>query len=186
MIIVEAPLMAKLDDITKELVLPFPLEQWEDRWGGSTKIADTFKFWRVRYFVIITLIGIIILWSKNVSRRRILVVDDEPSIVRPLTFILKKKGYEVLTASNGEEGLNVARMEKPDLIFLDVMMPKKNGYEVCEELKSDPEFNDIYIIILTARGVELDEEEKRRIGANEFMSKPFSPIKVVEKVNSIL
>ena len=117
---------------------------------------------------------------------RILVVDDEPSIVRPLTFILKKKGYEVLTASNGEEGLHVARTEKPDLIFLDVMMPKKNGYEVCQELKNDPEFKKIYIIILTARGVEPTEEEKQQIGANEFMSKSFSPIKVVEKVGTIL
>lgn len=117
---------------------------------------------------------------------RILVVDDEPSIVRPLMFILKKKGYEVLTASNGEEGLLVARTEKPDLIFLDVMMPKKNGYEVCQELKQDPELQKIYVIILTARGVEPTEEEKKRIGANEFMSKPFSPIKVVEKVGAIL
>ena len=118
--------------------------------------------------------------------RRILVVDDEPSIVRPLTFILKKNGYEVLTAANGEEGLNAAQTEKPDLIFLDVMMPKKNGYEVCREIKQNPEIKDIYVIILTARGVEPDEEEKKRIGANEFMSKPFSPIKVVEKVNNIL
>jgi DNA-binding response OmpR family regulator len=113
------------------------------------------------------------------------VVDDEPSIVRPLMFILKKNGYEVLTASNGEEGLKVARAEKPDLIFLDVMMPKKNGYQVCEELKADPDYQDIYVIILTARGVELSEEEQHRIGANEFMTKPFSPIKVVEKVDSM-
>ncbi len=117
---------------------------------------------------------------------RILVVDDEPSIVRPLMFILKKKGYDVLTASNGEEGLLIARKEKPDLIFLDVMMPKKNGYEVCQELKLDPELKDIYVIILTARGVEPTEDEKQRIGADEFMSKPFSPIKVVEKVSTIL
>ena len=118
--------------------------------------------------------------------RKILVVDDEPSIVRPLMFILKKKGYEVLTASNGEEGLNVARAEKPDLIFLDVMMPKKNGYEVCQELKSDPNLQGTYVIILTARGVELDEEEKKRVRADEYMSKPFSPIRVVERVNTVL
>ena len=117
---------------------------------------------------------------------RILVVDDEPSIVRPLTFILKKNGYEVSTASNGEEGLKMARMERPDLIFLDVMMPKKNGYEVCQELKDDPELEDIYIIILTARGGELNEEEKRRVKANEYMTKPFSPIQIVKKVNDIL
>ena len=118
--------------------------------------------------------------------QKILVVDDEPSIVRPLMFILKKNGYKVLTASNGEEGLQVARSEKPDLIFLDVMMPKKNGYEVCQELKKDPELKSIYVIILTARGVELSEEEKRQVQADEYMAKPFSPIKVVEKVNSIM
>ena len=117
--------------------------------------------------------------------RRILVVDDEPSIVRPLMFVLKKNGYDVLTAPNGDEGLRMAKQEKPDLIFLDVMMPKKNGYEVCREIKSDPELQHIYIIILTARGVELDEEEKKKVNANEYMSKPFSPIKVVEKVNAI-
>ena len=117
--------------------------------------------------------------------RRILVVDDEPSIVRPLMFVLKKNGYDVLTAPNGDEGLRMAKQEKPDLIFLDVMMPKKNGYEVCREIKNDPELRQIYIIILTARGVELDEEEKKKVNADEYMSKPFSPIKVVEKVNAI-
>ena len=117
--------------------------------------------------------------------RRILVVDDEPSIVRPLMFVLKKNGYDVLTAPNGDEGLRMAKQEKPDLIFLDVMMPKKNGYEVCREIKSDPELQHIYVIILTARGVELDEEAKKKVNANEYMSKPFSPIKVVEKVNAI-
>ena len=118
--------------------------------------------------------------------QKILVVDDEPSIVRPLAFILKKNGYMVITASNGEEGLHIAQTEKPDLIFLDVMMPKKNGYEVCQELKSDPNLQNTYVIILTARGVELDEEEKKRVRADEYMSKPFSPIRVVERVNTVL
>ncbi len=117
---------------------------------------------------------------------KILVVDDEPSIVRPLAFILRKNGYKVITASNGEEGLNVARIERPDLIFLDVMMPKKSGYEVCQELKDDPDLKHIYVIILTARGVELDEEEKKRINANEYMSKPFSPLRIVERVDAVL
>ncbi|MCP4404418.1 MAG: response regulator [bacterium] len=120
------------------------------------------------------------------AMQKILVVDDEPSIVRPLMFILKKNGYKVLTASNGEEGLQVARDEKPVLIFLDVMMPKKNGYEVCRELKEDPDLKNIYVIILTARGVELSKVEKDQVQADEYMAKPFSPIKVVEKVNSIL
>lgn len=124
--------------------------------------------------------------GEPMEKKKILVVDDEPSIVRPLMFILKRKGYDVLTASNGEEGLQTVKASKPDLIFLDVMMPRKNGYEVCEEIKHDPELQDIYIIILTARGVDPSEEEKQRIRANEYMSKPFSPIKVVEKVDMIL
>lgn len=118
--------------------------------------------------------------------RKILVVDDEPSIVRPLAFVLKKSGYEVFSAANGEEGLAVAQAEKPDLIFLDVMMPKKNGYEVCKELKTTPGLQDIYVIILTARGVEPDDAEKTQIMADEYMSKPFSPIRIVEHVKEIL
>jgi two-component system alkaline phosphatase synthesis response regulator PhoP len=117
---------------------------------------------------------------------KILIVDDESSIVRPLMFILKKEGYEVLTASNGEEGLQVARAQKPDLIFLDVMMPKKNGYEVCKEIKGDPDLKQIYVIILTARGVEPDDKEKKCIDANEYMSKPFSPRRIVDRVKAIL
>jgi DNA-binding response OmpR family regulator len=117
---------------------------------------------------------------------KILVIDDEPSIVRPLAFVLEKSGYEVLTAANGEEGLKVAEEERPDLIFLDVMMPKKNGYEVCQELREHPELKDVYVIILTARGVELDEKEKQQVKADEYMSKPFSPIRIVQHVNTIL
>jgi len=117
---------------------------------------------------------------------KILVVDDEPSIVRPLAFVLEKSGYEVLTAANGNEGLEMAESERPDLIFLDVMMPKKNGYEVCEELKGRAELRDIYVIILTARGVELDAQEKEQVKADEYMSKPFSPIRIVEHVDDIL
>ncbi len=117
---------------------------------------------------------------------KILVVDDEPSIVRPLAFVLEKSGYEVLTAANGEEGLRMAESERPDLIFLDVMMPKKNGYEVCKEIKENPALQQTYVIILTARGVELDEHEKLNVKADEYMSKPFSPIRIVEHVNTIL
>ncbi|PID42572.1 MAG: two-component system response regulator, partial [Proteobacteria bacterium] len=74
----------------------------------------------------------------------------------------------------------------PALIFLDVMMPKKNGYDVCQELKEDPDFQETYIIILTARGGQLSEEEKERVKANEYMTKPFSPIQIVKKVNELL
>jgi len=86
------------------------------------------------------------------NRKKVLIVDDEPHLVRSLSFILSKEGYEVVSAVNGEEALQKIRESKPDLMFLDVMMPKKNGYEVCQEIRSSPELKDIYIIMLTARG----------------------------------
>jgi len=118
--------------------------------------------------------------------KRILVVDDEPFIVRSLTFVLKKQGYETITATDGEEALAKIRHHKPDLVFLDVMMPKKNGYEVCQEVRANPEMSTVYIIMLTARGQEADRERGLRLGVNEFMTKPFSPSRVIERVKTVL
>jgi DNA-binding response OmpR family regulator len=118
--------------------------------------------------------------------KKILVVDDEPNVVRTLTFVLKKEGYDVASAANGEEALVQAREFKPSLMFLDVMMPGKNGYEVCQELKSDAGTRDIHIIILSAKGQEADKEKSLSSGANEFITKPFSPIEVVGRVKQIL
>jgi len=120
------------------------------------------------------------------SEKKILVVDDEPHILRSLTFVLKKEGYDVSSATNGEEALAKIRESKPSLMFLDVMMPKKNGYEVCQEVKGDPGLNDIYIIMLTAKGQEADREKGLSLGADEFITKPFSPMKIVERVREIL
>ena len=122
----------------------------------------------------------------NDNTPRILVVDDEPNILRTLTFVLEKEGYVVTSASDGEEAMAEVRCSKPDLMFLDVMMPKKNGYEVCQEIKGDPELRDIYIIMLTAKGQEADREKGLSIGADEFISKPFSPFAVVARVKAIL
>lgn len=122
----------------------------------------------------------------TVNEKRILVVDDEPYVIRSLTFVLKKEGYDVSSAVNGEEALAKVRESKPNLMFLDVMMPKKNGYEVCQEIKNDSGLSDIYIIMLTAKGQEADREKGLGLGANEFMTKPFSPAKVVEKVRWLL
>lgn len=118
--------------------------------------------------------------------KKILVVDDEPNVVRTLTFVLKKEGYDVSSAVNGEEALIKAREFKPSLMFLDVMMPRKNGYEVCQELKSDADTRDIHIIILSAKGQETDKEKSLSSGANEFMTKPFSPITVIGRVKELL
>ena len=118
--------------------------------------------------------------------KKILVVDDEPNVVRTLTFVLNKEGYEVSSAANGEEAIAKVHESKPSLMFLDVMMPKKNGYEVCQELKSDSSFNDIHIVMLSAKGQEGDKEKALTLGANEFMTKPFSPLGVIGRVKELL
>jgi DNA-binding response OmpR family regulator len=118
--------------------------------------------------------------------KKILVVDDEPNVVRTLTFVLKKEGYDVSSTVNGEEALTKAREFTPSLMFLDVMMPKKNGYEVCQELKNDANTRDIHIIILSAKGQETDKEKALSTGANEFMTKPFSPVAIIARVKELL
>jgi DNA-binding response OmpR family regulator len=124
--------------------------------------------------------------KKNSNGRTILVVDDEPHVIKSLTFVLTKEGYEVASAENGEDALAKIQQLKPGLVFLDVMMPKKNGYEVCREVKKDPGLGGIYIIMLTAKGQEADREQGLSAGADEFMSKPFSPMGVVAKVRELL
>ena len=121
------------------------------------------------------------------SSAKILVVDDEPFILRTLTFVLKKEGYEIATAVNGEEALAKIRELKPALVFIDAMMPKKDGYQVAREVRDDPTLeHQPYIIMLTARGQEADREKAARVGIDEFMTKPFSPSKVVARVREIL
>ena len=118
--------------------------------------------------------------------RRILVVDDEPFILRSLLFILKKEGYQVASATDGEDALAQITRDKPDLVFLDVMMPKKDGYEVCRILKGDPALADIYVILLTAKGQMKDRDKGIGEGADEYITKPFRTSLVVEKVRAIL
>src|SRR5690606_25987716 len=114
------------------------------------------------------------------SGKKVLVVDDEPFILRSLTFVLRKEGFEVSEAMNGEEAMEKIRAEKPGLVLLDVMMPKKNGYEVLSEVKSDDELKSTYVIMLTAKGQEADRVKGLSLGENEYMTKPFSPMKIVE------
>ena len=120
------------------------------------------------------------------AHEKILIVDDEPYIARQLSFVLEKEGFDVSVAVDGEEALAIIKESIPSLLFLDVMMPKKNGYEVCEELKGDPFFSDIYIIMLTAKGQEADREKGLAVGANEFITKPFSPLEIVRRVKELL
>jgi DNA-binding response OmpR family regulator len=118
--------------------------------------------------------------------RKILVVDDEPNVIKSLTFVLNKEGYDVSSATNGEEAIAKIQQSKPDLMFLDVMMPKKNGYEVCKEVKSNSSLSDIHIIMLTAKGQQADREKGLNVGADEFMTKPFSLKTIVDKTKETL
>lgn len=116
----------------------------------------------------------------------ILIVDDEAYIQRSLSFVFRKEGYEVDVASDGEEGLIKVREFKPRVIFIDVMMPKLNGFNTCKAIKSDEALKDIYVIMLTGKGQEIDKVRGLKEGADEFITKPFSPKEVVAKVKGIL
>ncbi|MBM3133408.1 MAG: response regulator [Chloroflexi bacterium] len=118
--------------------------------------------------------------------KKVLVVDDEPHLIRSLTFVLKKEGYDIDSAVDGEEALEKIRRLKPNLVFLDVMMPKKNGYEVCQEVKKDPGLSGVYVIMLTAKGQEADKAKAYESKADEFISKPFSPVGIVTRVKDLL
>ena len=117
---------------------------------------------------------------------RILVVDDEPFILRSLSFVLRKAGFEVFEAKDGDEALSLIRATRPDLVFLDVMMPNRNGYEVLKEVKGDPELAATHVILLTAKGQESDRKKGLSLGADEYMTKPFSPSRITERVREIL
>ena len=120
------------------------------------------------------------------TQRTILVVDDEPFICRSLTFVLRKDNYKVIEARNGEEALAAIREHKPDLVFLDVMMPKLNGFQVTQQVRSDPELAGVKIILLTAKGQECDREVGKTAGANDYMTKPFSPTKILDRARQML
>jgi len=121
-----------------------------------------------------------------VKNKKILIVDDEPFILKSLSFVLMKEGFQIETANNGLEAMEKIQKNKPDIVFLDIMMPKKNGMEVCEWIREDPVLKSIYVIILTAKGQELDREKGFSIGADEYMTKPFSPSSVVKRLKEIL
>ncbi|MET1247373.1 response regulator transcription factor [Sporolactobacillus sp. STCC-11] len=116
--------------------------------------------------------------------KKIMVVDDEPSIVTLLSFNLKKAGYDVLTAANGTDALKLARDSRPDLIVLDLMLPGMDGMDVCKQLRQERYF--VPILMLTAKDDELDKILGLELGADDYMTKPFSPREVVARVKAIL
>ena len=120
------------------------------------------------------------------SKGKILVVDDEIYIVHILDFSLGMEGYEVITALDGEQALDRMKAEKPDLVVLDIMMPKLDGYEVCKSIKSNPATKQTPVILLSAKGRNVDQKLGFDVGADDYITKPFSPRKLVERINQLL
>ncbi|MGQ9603584.1 MAG: response regulator transcription factor [bacterium] len=119
-------------------------------------------------------------------RGKVLVVDDEEYIQHILNFSFSAEGYQVITANDGEEAIEKAKSENPDVIVLDIMMPKMDGYEACRRLKSDPKTRNIPVILLTAKGREVDRKLGNEAGADDYMVKPFSPGRLIERVESMI
>lgn len=116
----------------------------------------------------------------------VLIVDDEPNIVLSLRFLLKAEGYRVRVAQDGSEAIAAIREETPDLILLDVMLPGRNGYQICEELRSNPACADTRIIMLSARGRGIDAEKGLAVGADDYISKPFSTQDLLQRARDLL
>ena len=118
--------------------------------------------------------------------KEILIVDDEPSIVVPIQFLMEQQGYSVLVAENGEDALDVIYKYKPDLILLDIMLPRIDGYEVCEIVRLNPEYRNVKIIFLTAKGREVEIAKGLALGADAYITKPFSNTELIAKVKELL
>jgi len=118
--------------------------------------------------------------------RKILIVDDEPDVASLLNLMLKSKGYETIIAGDGQEALEKARHEKPDLIVLDIMLPRLDGYKVARMLKFDEKFSHIPIIMVTAKIQEKDKKTGLEMGADAYVTKPFDTAMLLEKINEVL
>jgi DNA-binding response OmpR family regulator len=117
---------------------------------------------------------------------RILIADDEPNILISLEYLMKRQGYEVFVARDGQEALDALRQHRPRLVLLDVMMPRKSGFEVCQELRADEAIRDTLVLMLTAKGRDTDVAKGLGVGADGYMTKPFSTKELVQKVAELL
>ncbi len=123
------------------------------------------------------------------NNMKILIVDDEPHLrmlIQQTLEELEDEGVEILTAANGDEALQTIRDQQPNLVFLDVMMPKKNGFDVCHAVKNELGLSHIHIILLTAKGQEFDRQRGQEVGADLYMTKPFDPDALVAKARAVL
>ena len=118
--------------------------------------------------------------------KTILIADDEPNIVISLEFLLRREGYEVVVAHDGMQALERIRERRPDLAILDVMMPQRNGFEVCQDLRQDPQFKDLRIMMLTAKGRDTEVSKGLALGADVYMTKPFATKELIAKVKALI
>jgi DNA-binding response OmpR family regulator len=117
---------------------------------------------------------------------RILIVDDEPNIVVPLEFLMKREGYEVAIAADGQAALAALAERPPDLVILDVMLPRMNGFEVCRHIRADPRWSGLKILMLTAKGRESEMQKGIELGADAYVTKPFSTRDLVARIRAML
>jgi DNA-binding response OmpR family regulator len=120
------------------------------------------------------------------EKKKVLAVDDEPNILMSIEFILEMEGYEVHVARDGEEALEVAARVQPDLILLDVNMPRKDGYEVCRILREREPMSGTKVIMLTAKGQMLERKKGIEVGADEYVTKPFSTDELLDKIRALI
>lgn len=118
--------------------------------------------------------------------KRILIADDEPNIVISLDFLMKREGFEVAVANDGEAALAYIEQRMPDLVLLDVMLPKKNGFEVCQQIKGNPQLQSIKVLMLTAKGRDTEVAKGLALGADAYVTKPFATKDLVAQVKKLL
>lgn len=118
--------------------------------------------------------------------QRVLVVEDEPNIVESLSFLMKREGFDVRVASDGAAALQLVERERPDLVVLDVMLPRRDGYDVCKAIRADRRLDGVRIMMLSAKGRELDRSKGLALGADDYVTKPFSTRELIERVRALL
>jgi DNA-binding response OmpR family regulator len=118
--------------------------------------------------------------------KTVLIADDEPNILISLEYLMKREGYRVVVAHDGQEACELIAREHPDMVLLDVMMPKKTGFDVCHEIRANAAFKTMPILLLTAKGRDTDVAKGLALGANDYMTKPFSTKELAQKVRDLL
>ena len=118
--------------------------------------------------------------------KTILIADDEPYLIRSLSYVLQREGYHVESAVDGQEAMSKIETLRPDLVFLDLMLPRLDGFQICRRVKERPDLRSTYVIILTAKGQQEDRQKGFQAGADAFMTKPFSPKEIIDKLRQKL